>query len=321
MVITRTATPPAYGLEDASQALLIEERVEGLAMDIMRRESFLNRICNTNTMQPLKDFGQTITFRVLNPPPVKPATVNMTLVPDDITGTHFSLTVDHAYYTFPVADPIDIKQINLPLLSEIARQMAEAHMENEYAVVVAGLIVTIYAASEMAYHGQIPGTVAYNPTVPTSAVTTDRTSEDYIIKYFLDAQKRYTQMAVPKKGRYALVNSDVNEILVLSDQFTYNIGGEGNKKIIEEGDGNLRVAGFDIYVTDEIPTATYSGQTNIAQCILGHQNGAAFVRQLMETDINFKMQTTFGRAHRELDVFGFGLSDSRYMGALPLKVA
>jgi hypothetical protein len=41
----------------------------------------------------------------------------------------------------------------------------------------------------------------------------------------------------------------------------------------------------------------------------------------METDINFKMQTKMGRACRQLDVFGFGLSDSRLMGALPLKVA
>ena len=80
-------------------------------------------------------------------------------------------------------------------------------------------------------------------------------------------------------------------------------------------------AGFDIIVTDEITTGTYGGQSNIAQCVLGHQNGLGFIRQLMETDVNFKLQTKFSRGIRQLDVFGYGLSDSRLMGALPIKVA
>lgn len=318
--VSRAATP-GTGVLDASQPYLIENVVEGLAMDIMRRESFLNRICNTQAMKKLTEFGQMITFRILNPPPVKAYTVNQALAIDETSGANFSLTVDNAYYTFPVIDPIDLKQINLDLLGNLARIMADAHAENEYSVVVAAMIASIYGASQMAYHGQVPGTVAYAPAVPASVVSTNRTDDAYIIKYFLAAQKRYNQMAVPRKGRYALVNSDVEEILKLSDQFTYNVGGEGSKKVIEDGDATMRVAGFDIYVTDEIPTATYGGQTNIAQCILGHPNGAAFVRQLMETEIGFKMQTQMGRAMRQLDVFGFGLSDSRLMGSLPLKVA
>jgi hypothetical protein len=312
---------PSGGVTDASQPYLIENIVEGLAMEIMRRESFLNRICNTQAMKKLTEFGQMITFRVLNPPAVKAYTVNQKLVVDTVTGTNFSLTVDNSWYSYPVIDPIDLKQINVDLLGNLARMMADAHAENEYSIVVAAMITAIFGATQMAYHGQTPGTVAYGGATPINPVSTDRTDSDYIIKYFLSAQKRYNQMAVPKKGRYALVNSDVNEILLLSDQFTYNIGGEGNKKLIEEGEGSIRVAGFDIYVTDEIPTTTYGGVANIAQVILGHQNGAAFVRQLLETEIGFKLQDQMGRAMRTLDVFGFGLSDSRLMGYLPLKVA
>ena len=311
----------ANGLLTASQPFLIENVVEGLTMEIMRRESLLNRICNTQAMKKLTEFGQQVTFRVLNPPPVHAYTVNQTLSVDTTSGTNFSLTVDNAFYTFPVIDPIDLKQINVDLMGNLARVMADAHAENEYAVVIAAMISSIYGATQMAYHGQTPGTIAYGPAVPSAIATTDRTDDDYIIKAFLTAQKRYFQMGVPKKGRYALVNSDVYEILLLSDQFTYNVSGEGNRKGIEDGDATMRVAGFDIHVTDEIPTTTYGGQTNIAQCILGHQNGAAFVRQLMETEIGFKMQTQMGRAMRQLDVFGFGLSDSRLMGSLPIKVA
>lgn len=321
MAISRTPRPsPDTGVTDAAQALLIENIVEGLTFDILRRESFLGKIANTEALKKLENFGDTITFRVLNPPPIHAYVVNQDLVPDTTAGTNFSVTVDRAFYGYPTLDPIDIKQINVPLMSKLARMLADAHAENEYAVVVAGLVTTVYAASVMAYHGQTPGTVYYNPAVPTAVASTDRTDADYIIKQFIAARKAANKLAIPKKGRYAMVNSDVEEILLNSDQFTYQISGETNRKAIEDGDFGMRVAGYDIIVTDEIPTGTYGGQTNIAQCVLGHQNGLGFIRQLMETDINFKMQSKFGRACRQLDVFGFGLSDSRLMGALPIKI-
>jgi hypothetical protein len=322
MAITRTVPSAATGIPAASQTTLIEEIVEGLAMDVMRRESFLGKIANTEAMKKLESFGDQITFRVLNPPTVSPYLVNMDIVPEQITGTNFNVTVNNAFYAFPTIDPIDVKEINLPLMSNIARMMADAHAENEYLVVVAGLIATVYSASVMSYEGQVPGTVAYNPPVPTFVSDTDRTNtQGYIINQFLSARKAYNQLAIPKKGRYAMINSDVEQILLQSDQFTYQINGEQNRKAIEEGDFGIRVAGFDIIVTDAIPTATYAGVTNVCQGILGHQNGLGFIRQLMETEINFKLQTKFSRGARQLDVFGFGLSDSRYMGALPLKVA
>jgi hypothetical protein len=290
-------------------------------MDVMRRESFLGRITNTEALKKLENFGDQITFRILNPPPIMPYYVNMDLVPTVTQGNNFTVTVDNAFYGYPTLDPIDIKQINVQLMSNLAKMLADAMSENEYLVVMAGLISTVYGAQVMAYEGQVPGSVFYNPSVPTFVSSTDRTDPDYIINQFLSARKAANQLAIPKKGRYAIVNSDVEQILLQSDQFTYQISGEGNRKAVEEGDFGMRVAGFDIIVSDAVPTATYGGQTNICQGILGHVNGLGFVRQLMETDINFKMQTKMGRACRQLDVFGFGLSDSRYMGALPLKVA
>jgi hypothetical protein len=322
MAIGRTVPTANTGIPAASQALLIENIVEGLAMDVMRRESFLGKISNTEALKKLENFGDQITFRVLNPPTVSPYTVNMDIVPETVTGNNFAITVDNAFYAYPTIDPIDIKEINLPLVSNLARMMADAHAENEYLTVIAGLITTIYGASTMSYEGQTPGTVAYNPTVPTFVSSTSKTNAaEYIIHQFLAARKAYNQMAIPRKGRYAIVNSDVEMILMMCDQFTYQINGEQNKKAIEDGDFGIRVAGFDIIVSDAIPTGPYGGQTNIAQCILGHQNGLGFIRQLMETEIGFKMQTKFSRGMRQLDVFGFGLSDSRYMGAMPLKVA
>ena len=323
MAIIRDPNPsPMTGVTDSSQPLLIEQIVEGLTMDIMRRESFLGRIANTEALKKLENFGDTITFRILNPPPIMPYIMNQDLVPTATTGNNFSITVNNAFYGYPTLDPIDIKQINVPLMSNLARMLADAHAENEYNVVVSGLITTVYGATVMNYEGQVPGTVAYNPATPITPASTSRTdAADYIVNQFISARKAYNQLAIPRKGRYAMVNSDVEQILLESDQFTYQISGEQNRKAIEDGDFGMKVAGFDIIVTDSIPTATYNGQTNIAQCVLGHQNGLGFIRQLMETDINFKMQTKFNRACRQLDVFGYGLSDSRYMGAFPVKVA
>ena len=321
MPIARVVPTQNTGIPAASQALLIEEIVEGLTMDVMRRESYLGKIANTEALKKLEQFGDQITFRVLNPPPIQPYYANMDLVPTVTTGTNFTVQVNNAFYAYPTLDIVDIKEINLPLMSQIARMMADAMAENEYLVVVAGLITTVYGAPTMVYEGQTPGTVAYNPPVPNYVSSTDRTDPDYIINQFLAARKAYNQMAIPRKGRYAMVNSDVEQILLQSDQFTYQINGERNAKMIEDGDFSMRVAGFDIIVTDAIPTATYGGVSNICQGVLGHVNGLGFVRQIMETDINFKMQTKAGRACRTFDVFGYGLSDSRYMGAFPLKVA
>ena len=320
--VTRSPRPsPDSGLTDAGQLLLQHNAVaQGLTFDILRRESFLSQISNTEALAPLEKYGQTITFRVLNPPAVKAYIMNQKLVPDTIGGTNFSVTVDRAYYVYPTIDKIDLKQVDIPFLQSTAKSMADAHLENEYQVVVAGLVTMVYAASEMVYHGQIPGTVFTNPAVPTSAITTDRTDADYIIGYFLKARKAANKMGVPKRGRYAMINSDVEEILLKSDQFTYNISGNQNAKAIEAGEFGLKIAGFDIIVTDEIPTGTYGGQSNIAQCVLGHKNGLGFIRQISETNIAFDVPETFQKGSTQLDVFGFGWSDSRYFGAMPLKI-
>ena len=322
MAIARVVPTQTTGILAATQALIIEEIVEGLAMDVLRRESFLGQICNTQAMKKLENFGDQITFRVLNPPTVNAYSANMDIVPQLVSGTNFTVTVNYAFYTFPTIDPIDIKEINLPLMSEIARMMADAHAENEYLSVIAYLLATVYGATTMAYEGQTPGTIAYAPSVPTWVASTDRTNvQEYIINMFFAARKAYNQMAIPRKGRYAIVNSDVEQILLMSDQFTYQIAGEKNRSAVEQGEFGIQVAGFDVIVSDAIPTTTYAGVQGICQGILGHKNGLGFVRQLMETRINFEMQTKMSRGSRSLDVFGCGLSDSRLMGCLPIKVA
>lgn len=322
MSISRSVqTPPPYGLTNADQPYLIENIVEGLAMDVLRRESFLGKISNTKALKKLEQFGDTITFRVLNPPTVSAYVTDQALTAQMVTGSNFSVTVNQAWYAYFVVDPIDIKQINLPLMEELARQMALAHAQNEYTVVLAGAIATIYGAAVMAYLGQVAGTVAYNPNVPTFVSSPDRTDPDYIINQFLALRTAYNKLGIPKTGRYCMINSDVEQIVLASDQMVYWVNGEGNKKAIEDGDYGMRLAGFDLIVSDDIPTAAYGGQQNICQGISGHVNGLGFVRQLQETELSFKLQTSFERASRQLDVFGYGFSDSRLMGAQPLKVA
>lgn len=313
----------AAGLTDAAQAKLVEGVVAGLTYDKLYRESFLSRICNTEALKPLEKFGDTITFRVLKPGPVNPYTVNDDIVPSTATGDNFSVSVDRAFYTFQTLDAIDIKQINLPLMQKLAERLAADLAEKEYTEVIAGIITTIYGATAMtAYAEQTPGHTYYKPATPTAAATTTRTDATYLIKQFIKARKAGNILGIPKKGRYALVNSDVEELLINCDQFTYNISGSQNAKAIEEGDFGLRIAGYDIIVTDEIPTAaTFDTQTNIAKCILGHQDGLGFIRQITESDINFKMERRFGRGCRQLEVFGFGFNDTRLFGIFPIKVA
>lgn len=311
------------GLTDAAQAELVENIVAGLTYDKMYRDSFLTKITNTENLKPLEAYGDTITFRVLLPGTVRAYTVNSDITPDTVGGDNFSVSVDRAFYTFQTLDAIDLKQINLPMMQKLADRLAADHLEKEYQEVIAAIITTLYAATAMAAYGeQTPGRIYYKPTTPTAAATTTRTDATYIIKQFLKARKAANKMGVPKKGRFAIVNSDVEEILLNSDQVTYNISGNQNAKAIEDGEFGMKVAGYEILVSDEVPTAaTFDTQTSIAQCLVGHSNGLGFIRQLTETDVNFKMERRFGRGCRQLNVFGFGFSDTRLWGTLPIKVA
>lgn len=325
MTIARSASPTGWevGVDNTSQGKIIENVVAGLTFDKLWRESYLSRIANNNTMKPLEAFGDTITWRLIKAGTVRPYTVNTEVTPEATSGDKFSATVDRAFYTYQVLDAVDLKQINVLRLEDLAQRLADDHAENEYKEAISFLITTITGATAMAAYGeQTPGRIYYKPATPTAAATTTRTDANYIIKQFLKARKKANQLGIPKKGRFALVNSDVEEILMNADQFTYNVSGQTNAKAIEDGEFGMRIAGYDIIVSDEIPTAgTYDTQTNIAQCILGHQQGFAFCRQITETDINFKMERRFGRGCRQLNIFGFGLSDSRLMGFLPIKVA
>ena len=107
MAIARDPNPsPMTGVTDAAQPLLIEQIVEGLTMDIMRRESFLGKIANTEALKKLENFGDTITFRILNPPPIMPYIMNMDLVPTATSGTNFSFSVLIVAYALLMTNPL-----------------------------------------------------------------------------------------------------------------------------------------------------------------------------------------------------------------------
>ena len=322
-VSRKTIAATDGGLDATGQGNLIEQIVGGLTYDKMYRESFLSRIANTEALKALEKFGDQITMRVIKPGAVRAYTVNADAVPDNTTGDKFTINVDRAFYSFTMLDIVDEKQINLPLMQKIAERFAADHAEKEYTEVVASIITTIYGATVMAAYGeQVPGHIYFKPATPSAAATTTRADANYIIKKFLAARKAANRLGVPRKGRFALVNSDVEEILLNCDQFVYNTSGESNKKAIEDGEFGIKVGGYDIIVTDEIPTTgTYDTQTNIAQCVLGHADGFGFVRQISETDIGFKMERRFGRAARQLNVYGFGFNDTRLWGTLPVKVS
>ena len=162
--------------------------------------------------------------------------------------------------------------------------------------------------------------MACNPlnVVDKSATTQTTVSTDanYIINGLANLRTSFNRRRAPKIGRYVIVAPEVEDILLRSDAFRYDVSGRENTAITQGAFG-INVMGFDIFPSEYVPQTA----PNIYTCIVGVKDAFTFARQLTEVSVGIELQDYYGKGIKALNVFGFALTQPDGMGLWKVKVA
>jgi len=270
----------------------VQEVWDGMFLDRWYAESVLPRICNTKVLEPIKNCGQVLNFRVEPEATVVPQIKDQPIQWAAIRAEKRQITVDYAYSAAHRVDKQDLQQINLPIMERIAASISRKHSEKEHEI----------------FFSTVP-LMSFNPLnvvdrTATAAVTGTRSSGlDYIINQAAKMRTNFNRRRAPKKGRWIAVPPEVEEALITSDQVTFNVSGQPSKAI-EEGEWGIRVCGFDIVVTEFVTGV--GSQANPFICLCGVKDAIGFGRQVTDMEADVQLQDYYGRGVRALNSFGFG---------------
>jgi len=273
-------------------------------------ENLLPKITNSRTKSAIEQPGQNIVF-LSEPeaqvvPYLRDEPINWTTMKPERT----SITVDYAYISAHKLDIVDEYEIKLPLLSKIAAGMGKKHSEKELEVFMTVVPALSFLAKNIVGIGATYNTV-------TGVSTGTRTSGiNYIVNQLVRLRTIFNRARVPKAGRYIVVSPEVEELLIASDQATYNISGKQGKEI-EDGEWGIKVAGFEILVSEFVPGDGSAG--NPYKCLVGIPEAIGFGRRIQKTELNVQLQDYVAKGHRSLNYFGFGALNLKGLGLLKVQ--
>jgi hypothetical protein len=304
--MTIARTNPASLLNQDSW---IEEVWDGMFLERWYAESPLPRITNTRTLDKIKNVGQIINFRIEPEATVVPHIKDQPIAWQSMKGDKRQISVDFAYSAAHRLDRMDKAQLgSLPVMQRIADSITKKHAEKEAEVFFNVMpLMTMNPLNMIDLTG-------------TGAITGTRGSATYAIAQIAKLRTAFNRRRAPKKGRFLVVPPEVEEILIQSDQATFSINGEGNKKAIEDGEWGVKVCGFDIVVSEFVPGDGLS-TASAFKCLAGFNGAIGFGRQVTEMESGIKLQDYYGDGIRALNTFGFGPLYPDGIGLWTCKIA
>lgn len=334
--VTRfTGQPGLTGLQsNMPNGWYVPQIWTGLVMEKFWEHSILAKICNTDIEEPIKRGGGEAIIRKRPPVTTNDWIVNQDLVFDASTDDAITIPIKFARYAAKRIDAVDLAQMDLDFIDITAEDMNNQLMEDEMSDVISSLttqIITALGTDAEYISAPGSGTIDRNKSsvyLDYTAVSTSRSSADYIVAQIAKMRTIFNRKRLPQAGRFLLVPPAIEEILILSDQATWNISGQQNKPV-ETGEYGLKVCGFDIIVSNFVTTQTFDPDAGGAAasftgfcCLAGIKKGYAFARQVMDADFGFDLgYLSFGKGLKLLDVYGCGVSNWPATGILGLKIS
>ena len=274
-----------------------------LTLERWYADCIIPKIANTDYEGEIKKCGQLVHIRRDPDAVVQPYIMDTPIQWQNVVDEKTTLTIDYAYSAAHKVDTLDLAQMDIDVIGKIAKainkQMAMKEME------------VLFNALPL---------IACNPSNIVdgsgNARTTAVADTYYILKDLAALRTAFNRRRVPKEGRYIIVSPEVEEILLRSDNFRYDVVGRENTAV-SEGKFGIQIMGFDIIPNEYVPLTA----ANVYTCIAGIRGAFTFARQLTEVTVGMDLQDYFGKGIKALNVFGFGMTQPNGMGLWKCKVA
>lgn len=171
---------------------------------------------------------------------------------------------------------IDMYQQDVKLLEECSLDQAEQMRIRVEREVFSYIYTQAHAQNKGATAGKFANVNLGAATAPVVLTPTN------VISYFSKMKKVLNQQAVPKKGRYCVVDEDVADIIRESD--LKDAGMTGDDKSLIRSDVVGQIHGFTVYASDHL-TYTDDAAGTVANCFFGHPDGPTFASQFVHTEV------------------------------------
>lgn len=227
----------------------------------------------------IKQYGDTVKIFNLNDITVKKYQKNTDIdAPELLSSNELMLIIDQSDYFNFYVDKIDITQSRLELVDKASANAAYM-LASETDKYIANLLKEGTAIDELG-----------SDTAPINI--NQNNAYDMLVKMKILLDKKN----VPAEGRWVVFPPEYEGYMLLDPRFAYNIGQSENRLV----NGRVaRAAGFDIYISNNVPNTDNEKYKVIASW----RGCGTFAEQIVDTEI-YKPEKRFGNAVKGLHVYG-----------------
>ena len=261
-------------------------------------------LVNRNYEGVIANQGDTVHINSIGAVTVKDYTKNTNIAdPEVLTTSDQTLDIDQAkYFNFQV-DDVDKAQISGEIIDTAMGRSAYALAD----VSDAFLLKTI--ANGAASSNKI------GAKATLTALTASNVYENIVkMRTLLDKAN------VPTTGRTIVVPPEVYALLLLDDRFAKSGSDSGQNALLNGMVG--RVAGFDVFMSNNCVSGTDGGSGSTAYFVITAQVAAAttYAEQIIKTEA-YRMEKRFADAVKGLHVYGAKVTDGSQIAAMYCSVS
>lgn len=261
-------------------------------------------LVNRNYEGVIANQGDTVHINSIGAVTVKDYTRNTNIAdPEVLTTSDQTLDIDQAkYFNFQV-DDVDKAQISGEIIDTAMGRSAYALAD----VSDAFLLKTIANGAASANKIGAKATL--------TALTASNVYENIVkMRTLLDKAN------VPTTGRTIVVPPEVYALLLLDDRFAKSGSDSGQNALLNGMVG--RVAGFDVFMSNNCVSGTDGGSGSTAYFIITAQVAAAttYAEQIIKTEA-YRMEKRFADAVKGLHVYGAKVTDGSQIAAMYCSVS
>ena len=270
----------------------------------LEKSHVATNLVNRNYEGVIANQGDTVHINSIGAVTVKDYTKNTNIAdPEVLTTADQTLDIDQAkYFNFQV-DDVDKAQISGEIIDTAMGRSAYALADVSDAFLLKTIANGVATANKIGAKATL------------TALTASNVYENIVkMRTLLDKAN------VPTTGRTIVVPPEVYALLLLDDRFAKSGSDSGQNALLNGMVG--RVAGFDVFMSNNCVSGTDGGSGSTAYFVITAQVASAttYAEQIIKTE-GYRMESRFADGVKGLHVYGAKVTDGSQIAAMYCSVS
>lgn len=267
------------------------------------------KITNTDYQGEISAMGDKVIINTTPTINVSPYSKGQTTNWQNAEAPAVEMTIDRAIQFAFKMDKIDIKQFQdkafMEKCAQDAAEQQKIYIDNEF-------FGSAYADAATANKGATAGrkSASYNLGTTGSPIALTKTN---ILDKIIECSGIADEQNWPESDRWMVIPSWATVMLKVSDLKDATMTGDGKSTLRTGRLGQLDF--WELYSTN-LYTPVTDGGKSCYNIMFGHKSGISFASQLIEVEYFDKLETTFGKGMKGLQVYDWKTTKPESVGVL-----